>query len=56
MAAGRHAHCGARGSAQPDAFALAVYDAVWVTAQAYLAAGGRGRPRCSQECIRHCGE
>ena len=28
--------------AQPDAFALAVYDAVWVTAEAYLAAGGRG--------------
>jgi branched-chain amino acid transport system substrate-binding protein len=32
----------ARAGAQPDAFALAVYDAVWVTAQAYLAAGGRG--------------
>jgi branched-chain amino acid transport system substrate-binding protein len=31
-----------RAGAQPDAFALAVYDAVWVTAQAYLAAGGRG--------------
>ena len=30
------------GGAQPDAFGLAVYDAVWVTAQAYLAAGGRG--------------
>ena len=28
--------------AQPDAFALAVYDAVWLTAQAYLAAGGKG--------------
>jgi len=27
---------------QPDAFALAVYDAVWITAQAYLAVGGRG--------------
>jgi branched-chain amino acid transport system substrate-binding protein len=32
----------ARAGAQPDAFALAVYDAVWVTAQAYLAAGGKG--------------
>ncbi len=31
------------GGAQPDAFALAVYDAVWVTAQAYLAAGGKGQ-------------
>ncbi len=30
------------GGAQPDAFALAVYDAVWITAQAYLAAGGTG--------------
>lgn len=30
--------------AQPDAFALAVYDAVWLTAQAYLATGGRGNP------------
>ena len=27
---------------RPDAFGLAVYDAVWVTAQAYLAVGGRG--------------
>jgi len=32
----------ARAGAQPDAFGLAVYDAVWVTAQAYLAAGGPG--------------
>ncbi|MEO8577957.1 MAG: hypothetical protein ABI556_14710, partial [Gemmatimonadales bacterium] len=32
-----------RANATPDAFALAVYDAVWVTAQSYLAAGGRGR-------------
>ena len=32
----------ARAGAQPDAFGLAVYDAVWVTAQAYLAAGGKG--------------
>jgi branched-chain amino acid transport system substrate-binding protein len=32
----------ARGGQQPDAFALAVYDAVWLTAQAYLAAGGTG--------------
>ena len=30
------------GGAQPDAFALAVYDAVWITAQAYLAVGGTG--------------
>ncbi|MDQ8167880.1 MAG: ABC transporter substrate-binding protein [Gemmatimonadota bacterium] len=30
--------------AQPDAFALAVYDAVWLTAQAYQAAGGRSTP------------
>ena len=27
---------------QPDAFALAVYDAVWLAAQAYLATGGTG--------------
>lgn len=33
----------ARAGAAPDAFALAVYDAVWVTAQAYLATGGPGR-------------
>ena len=32
----------AKGGTAPDAFGLAVYDAVWVTAQAYLAAGGRG--------------
>ncbi len=32
----------ARANAQPDAFALAVYDAVWLAAQSYLAAGGRG--------------
>ena len=32
----------ARAGLQPDAFALAVYDAVWVTAHAYLVAGGRG--------------
>ena len=31
-------------SSAPDAFGLAVYDAVWVTAHAYLAAGGRGQP------------
>lgn len=34
----------ARAGQQPDAFALAVYDAVWITAQAYLASGGRGQP------------
>jgi branched-chain amino acid transport system substrate-binding protein len=38
------ARIAARAGAPPDAFGLAVYDAVWVTAQAYLAAGGRGRP------------
>lgn len=32
------------GGAQPDAFALAVYDAVWLTAQAYLATGESGHP------------
>jgi branched-chain amino acid transport system substrate-binding protein len=32
----------AKAGAQPDAFALAVYDAVWLAAQAYLAAGGSG--------------
>jgi branched-chain amino acid transport system substrate-binding protein len=32
----------ARAGQQPDAFALAVYDAVWLAAQAYLAAGGTG--------------
>ena len=32
----------ARAGAQPDAFALAVYDAVWLAAQSYLAVGGRG--------------
>jgi branched-chain amino acid transport system substrate-binding protein len=31
-----------KAGAQPDAFALAVYDAVWLAAQAYLAAGGTG--------------
>ena len=30
------------GGAQPDAFALAVYDAVWLAAQAYLTTGGTG--------------
>jgi branched-chain amino acid transport system substrate-binding protein len=33
----------ARGGQAPDAFALAVYDAVWISAQAYLATGGRGQ-------------
>jgi branched-chain amino acid transport system substrate-binding protein len=36
------ARIAARAGAAPDAFGLAVYDAVWVTAHAYLAAGGRG--------------
>jgi branched-chain amino acid transport system substrate-binding protein len=33
----------AKAGSQPDAFALAVYDAVWIAAQAYLATGGRGQ-------------
>lgn len=33
-----------RAGSTPDAFGLAVYDAVWVAAQAYLAAGGHGHP------------
>ena len=36
------ARIAARANAQPDAFALAVYDAVWLAAQSYLAAGGHG--------------
>jgi branched-chain amino acid transport system substrate-binding protein len=32
----------ARAGMQPDAFALAVYDAVWLAAQSYLAVGGLG--------------
>jgi branched-chain amino acid transport system substrate-binding protein len=32
----------AKAGAQPDAFALAVYDAVWLAAQSYLAVGGTG--------------
>lgn len=32
----------AKAGAQPDAFALAVYDAVWLAAQAYIATGGTG--------------
>jgi branched-chain amino acid transport system substrate-binding protein len=31
-----------RAGQQPDAFALAVYDAVWLAAQSYLAVGGTG--------------
>ena len=31
------------GGAKPDAFALAVYDAVWLAAQAYLATGETGK-------------
>ena len=38
------ARIAARAGAPPDAFGLAVYDAVWVTGQAYLAAGRRGKP------------
>ena len=36
------ARIAAKANAQPDAFALAVYDAVWLSAQAYLAVGGKG--------------
>ena len=36
------ARIAAKANAQPDAFALAVYDGVWLAAQAYLAAGGTG--------------
>jgi branched-chain amino acid transport system substrate-binding protein len=41
----------ARAGQQPDAFALAVYDAVWITAQAYLATGGRGQPQALKAAI-----
>lgn len=33
----------AKSGQQPDAFALAVYDAVWITMQAYLATGSQGQ-------------
>ena len=41
----------ARAGQQADAFALAVYDAVWITAQAYLAAGGRGQPQALKAAL-----
>ena len=41
----------ARAGRQPDAFALAVYDAVWITAQAYLATGGRGQPQALKAAL-----
>jgi hypothetical protein len=41
MEAGRRSYRGPRGRAA-HAFGLGAYDAVWVTAQAYLAAGGCG--------------
>jgi branched-chain amino acid transport system substrate-binding protein len=41
----------ARGGQQPDAFALAVYDAVWISAQAYLATGGRGQPQALKTAL-----
>lgn len=37
--------------AQPDAFALAVYDAVWIAAQAYLAVGGTGHTTALKAAI-----
>lgn len=40
-----------RGGQAPDAFALAVYDAVWITAQAYLATGGRGQPEALKAAL-----
>ena len=41
----------AKAGMQPDAFALAVYDAVWLTAQAYLATGGRGHPQILKSAL-----
>jgi branched-chain amino acid transport system substrate-binding protein len=41
----------AKAGMQPDAFALAVYDAVWITAQAYLATGGRGHPQILKSAL-----
>ncbi|MEO5588663.1 MAG: ABC transporter substrate-binding protein [Gemmatimonadaceae bacterium] len=41
----------AKAGAQPDAFALAVYDAVWIAAQAYLAVGGAGHPAALKAAI-----
>jgi branched-chain amino acid transport system substrate-binding protein len=41
----------ARAGRQPDAFALAVYDAVWITAEAYLATGGRGQPQALKAAL-----
>jgi branched-chain amino acid transport system substrate-binding protein len=40
-----------RGGQQADAFALAVYDAVWIAAQAYLATGGRGQPQALKAAL-----
>ena len=39
------------GGAQPDAFALAVYDAVWLAAQAYLAVGEKGHPQALKAAL-----
>lgn len=45
------ARIAAKAGMQPDAFALAVYDAVWLTAQAYLATGGRGHPQVLKSAL-----
>ena len=45
------ARIAAKAGMQPDAFALAVYDAVWLTAQAYLATGGRGHPQILKSAL-----
>jgi branched-chain amino acid transport system substrate-binding protein len=45
------ARIAAKAGQQPDAFALAVYDAVWLAAQAYLAAGGAGQPQVLRKAL-----
>ena len=46
----------AKTGTQHDAFGLAVYDAVWVTAQAYLAVGGRGHAALNPAGDRRFGD
>jgi len=45
------ARIAAKAGQQPDAFALAVYDAVWLAAQAYLASGGAGQPQVLRQAL-----
>lgn len=45
------ARIASKAGAQPDAFALAVYDAVWLAAQAYLATGGTGHPQALKSSL-----